>query len=288
MSTVPDDVEARPGSAVSLLRTLVGLYLRDLGGWIATDDLVDLMAVVGVEAPRTRTALHRVRRRGLLVARTRDRPGSVLAPEAEEMLVRGDRRIFADRRMTDGDPWCLVSFSLPEDSRDVRHRIRRRLQWIGCGTVSAGLWIAPGHLIDEVDQVFGDLGVRDAATLFLTDTPRVAGDLAGAVADWWDLEALRAEHTAFLQAVSEGGVVSEGEAVSDGTDAGRTLSGPDAFGAYVRLVDTWRVIPYVDPGLPPGVLPADWPGSRSIELFHELRAGLMGPARAHVCEVTGS
>ena len=32
---VLDDIDARPGSTASLLRTIVGLYLRPLGGWIS-------------------------------------------------------------------------------------------------------------------------------------------------------------------------------------------------------------------------------------------------------------
>ena len=33
-SAVLDDANIRPGSATSLLRTIVGCYLRRLGGWI--------------------------------------------------------------------------------------------------------------------------------------------------------------------------------------------------------------------------------------------------------------
>jgi phenylacetic acid degradation operon negative regulatory protein len=178
------------------------------------------------------------------------------------MLERGDRRIFAMREMTEQDPWCLVSFSIPESARSVRHQLRRRLQWIGAGTVSPALWICPGHLRDEVLQILDELDARRWATLFETSAPVPSGSLAEAAAQWWDLEALHAEHLAFQESL----------------DA--LPSAP--FAAYVHLIDGWRVLPYTDPGLPPSMLPADWPGRRSFDAFARLSAELAAPALAHV------
>ncbi|WP_243229670.1 PaaX family transcriptional regulator C-terminal domain-containing protein [Microbacterium sp. CIAB417] len=262
-----DDFDARPGSTVSLLRTIVGLYLRPLGGWIAAADLVRLAGDLGIPESRARTGIARLKQRGLLQAERASRAGYRLNPTALRMLERGDRRIFAVRRMAPGDAWCLISFSVPESRRDVRHRLRRRLQWIGAGLVSPALWICPAFLQDEADEILVELGIRDSAVLFRTETPQVAGRLADAVGQWWDLAALRAEHEAFLSAVAE-----LPDAATD----------RDAFAAYVRLIDAWRVIPYLDPGLPTDLLPADWPGERSFTAFATLSAALAERARAHV------
>jgi phenylacetic acid degradation operon negative regulatory protein len=54
----------------------------------------------------------------------------------------------------------------------------------------------------------------------------------------------------------------------------------------VHLIDRWRVLPYPDPGLPPAMLPADWPGGRSFEAFARLSAAWEAPALAHVRAVT--
>ncbi len=44
MSAVLDDMDSRPpGSTTSLLRTVIGLYLRDAGGWMSAKDMVTLM-----------------------------------------------------------------------------------------------------------------------------------------------------------------------------------------------------------------------------------------------------
>jgi len=56
----------------------------------------------------------------------------------------------------------------------------------------------------------------------------------------------------------------------------------------VQLIDRWRVLPYIDPGLPPSMLPADWPGRRSIAEFHRLSTELSDAAWQRVREVTGA
>ena len=263
---VLDDIEARPGSTTSLLRTLIGLYLRPLGGRIASAALVRLAGDLGIPPARARTAITRLKQRGLLLAAAD--AGYELNPAALRMLERGDRRIFAVRRMVAGDEWMLVSATIPETRRDLRHQLRRRLQFLGAGAVTAGLWILPAHLEDEVEQLLAELDARAYATLFRTSDPVPAEPLAEAAARWWDLGALRAEHERFLASVAD-----------------LDLSRP--FDAYVRLIDSWRVLPYIDPGLPASLLPAAWPGERSVSEFERLSAALGPQALEHVRGVAG-
>lgn len=271
-AVVLDDFDARPGSTASLLRTVVGLYVRPLGGWISAAVLVRLAGDLGIPADRARTAIARLKQRGLLLAERADAAGYRLNPAALPMLERGDRRIFDIRTMSEDEPWCLVSYSIPESRRELRHRLRRGLRWLGAGAVSPALWILPGHLEDEVEELLRDVGVREEAVLFRSDAPSVAGSLADAVRTWWDLDALRGEHERFQAAVVE--------LPSAATDR-------DAFVAYVRLIDAWRTLPYLDPGLPPSLLPADWPGECSFAVFAELSAALGARARGHVAAVAG-
>lgn len=266
VGAVLDDIDARPGSTASLLRTVVGLYLRPLGGWISAADLVSLADALGIPAAQARTGIARLKQRGLLIAERRTAVGYRLNPNATAMLERGDRRIFEMREMTDADTWCLISFSIPESARSIRHQLRRRLQWIGAGVVSSALWICPGHLQDEVLDIVSDLDAREWVTLFQASTPTTSGTLPEAASQWWDLDALRAEHLAFQQSL---------EALPD-----------EPFAAYVQLIDSWRVLPYRDPGLPPTMLPDDWPGRRSFDEFARLSAALRPAAREHVRRVT--
>ncbi|HEU4808144.1 MAG TPA: regulator, partial [Homoserinimonas sp.] len=183
-----DDFDARPGSATSLLRTIIGAHLRGIGGWISIADLITLMSAVGVSPVSTRSAVLRVKTKRLLTAETIEgQAGYRLNPDAVPMLERGDRRIYSFRQQGDDDLWCLISYSIPETQRDARHQLRRRLGWIGCGTVATGLWICPAFLVDEVEEILGDLQLRSAATLFIASSPRLPGTPAEAAARWWDL-----------------------------------------------------------------------------------------------------
>lgn len=252
-----DDFDARPGSATSLLRTIIGSYLRSLGGWVSIAELIRLMDAVGVSASHTRTAVLRVKKKGLLVPESvTGHSGYRLSADAVPMLERGDRRIFTFRQQRDGGPWCLVSFSLPESERAARHQLRRRLGWIGCGTVAPGLWICPAFLTDEVEGILADLGLRHVATVFITDTPQIAGTLQDAVRQWWDLDSIASLHRGFIASFSGYGPVNDPR---------------EAFADYVTVLDRWRTIPYLDPGLQPRALPKDWPGFESVALFDRLK-----------------
>jgi phenylacetic acid degradation operon negative regulatory protein len=272
MSRMPDDAESRPGSATSLVRSVIGLYLRRLDGWIASADLIALLEDLGVPTALGRTAIARVKQKKLLFSeRNSGAAGYRLGEDAAAMLRAGDRRIFAPRRMAAGDPWCLLSFSIPEHDRALRHQLRRRLRWIGCGTVSPALWICPAFLSGEVEEILDELSLREHSTVFIATDTRGAAPLRDSVATWWDLPRIAALHEGFIAEAS--GLLS-----TSPTD------GADAFGRYVRGIDSWRPIPYLDPGLGVELLPTHWAGDRSEQLFARLGARLAEPALAHVLE----
>lgn len=269
------EIDARPGSTTSLLLTIIGSALREQGRWMSSAAFVTLMEGVDVPPARTRTALTRLKSKGMLVGETRDGvAGCFLPDEAISVLERGDARIDQPRLMADDERWFVLSFSVPEENRDVRHQLKRRLKWIGCGSVAGALWIGPAHLVDEAEAIVEDLGLVGRVTVFMVDELRGATEPQVAVARWWDLATIRALHEDFLREHD----ASLAAFAADPTP--RT-----AFRIWTRALDTWRPITYVDPGLPQTVMPEDWPGARSIALFLQLRDRLGAPARAHVDEV---
>ncbi|HKU29852.1 MAG TPA: PaaX family transcriptional regulator C-terminal domain-containing protein [Arthrobacter sp.] len=269
-------MDSRPGSTTSLLRTVIGLYLRDAGGWMSTKHLVVLMAALDVAPAITRTALSRLKKKGVVVPQVRHgAAGFVITEGAAAMLARGDRRIFNPRSMSAGDRWCLVSFSIPEKEREKRHQLRRRLHWVGCGMVASGLWISPDFLRDEVEEILQDLGVRGKATMFTADTPQVGGSLREAAAAWWDLDAVAELHRDFI------GRFASGQDPSAEASA-------ETFATFVRCIDHWRTIPYLDPGLPPEFLPTDWPGAEGTNVFRRIVSISSQPSREFVRSVAAN
>ncbi|MBU3062177.1 regulator [Nocardia sp. NEAU-G5] len=254
-SAILDDLDARPGSVTSLARTVLGAYARHLGGWIAIADLAELMSVLGVPPQSTRTAVARLKSKGILDAEIRGgRSGYAVTAAAEGMFARGDARIFGFRRMRPGDPWRLISFGIPESERAARHQLRRRLSSIGCGTVSAGLWICPDYLSAEVTAIVTALNLSEYVTSFRVTDLDTPGTAPATAARWWDLDELARRHREFLTHTEEPGQPDD-------------TTGRAAFGRFVPILDRWRTIPYLDPGLPEDMLPPDWPGPASVDRF---------------------
>lgn len=252
MTVVLDDIDSRVGSTVSLLRTFVGLFLRQLGGWIAVADLVHLMEGAGVAPSATRNAVATLKQKGLLLPDRRKVAGYSLNPAAIPMLERGDKRIFKVRQMQADERWALISFSVAESERSKRLQLRKRLQWLGCGTVAPALWIAPEHLLPEIKLILAQHETE--AVIFSASDPLVPGGFKRAAKSWWDLGVIRKAYEAFLASAE----------VQHSSD----------FATLLHLVDAWRPIPYLDPGLPERLLPADWPGRAAQQVFVDRFGGL--------------
>lgn len=259
-----DDFEARTGSATSIIRTITGLYVRHEAAGVARTQIVELAHAAGVSVPAAQTAISRLIDRQVLEA---SQASSLHVPHAaQQMFERGARRIFTPRQMSGTDPWCLVAYSLPEALRSLRHQIRKHFLQLGGGMASAGLWIFPEYLRAEVTAVLSALGARDHATLFTAQQPHFPGTPQQAAGAWWDLQRLAALHEAFL----------ENTAAVDAQD----IAPPNAYRGYVTMIDSWRALPYLDPGLPEFMLPAQWPGAESRERFIALSEALQEPASA--------
>ncbi|HEV8173876.1 MAG TPA: PaaX family transcriptional regulator, partial [Actinoplanes sp.] len=199
MAVETDDSGGRGQKPRALIVTVYGLYAREAGGWMSVASIIRLLAQCTVDEPAVRSAIFRLKRRGLLDAERRDGvAGYALSDEAQHILHEGDRRIFARRRATPADGWVLAVFSVPESRRDHRHVLRSRLAWLGFGTVSAGVWIAPAHLYDEAKEALERDGLDVYVELFRGSHLAFA-DTATRVSQWWDLPRLRARNEDFLR-----------------------------------------------------------------------------------------
>ena len=263
----------------ALIVTLLGLYVREFGGWISVSALIRLMAAAGVDEQAVRSSLSRLKRRGIVEAQRRDGvAGYALSEYARQLLEVGDRRIFAPRAQHAAD-WVVVVFSVPESERSKRHALRARLSWLGFGTVSSGVWIAPGHLIEDARAVLLRDGLEPYVDLFRAEYVAF-GEPAQKVAQWWDLASLEQLYGDFLEAH---------EPVLESWAAAREVRPePAAFADYVRALTSWRRLPYLDPALPTDLLPAAWSGTRAAETFFALHGLLAAPAHDFVTAQAGA
>jgi phenylacetic acid degradation operon negative regulatory protein len=276
-----EDAAAQSARPRHLIVTAYGLYARSDGGWLSVAALILLLADLGVDEPAVRSAISRLKRRGILAARRHDgSAGYELSAEALAILREGDARIFRQRRAALADGWVLAVFSVPESQRHHRHVLRSELTRLGFGMVAPGVWIVPAHPQDKTADTLRRLGLDSYADLFHADHLAFS-DLAGKIRRWWDLDELERLYQAFIRTHEP--VLRRWEQ----DEAGAPVSGRDAFAAYVRALTDWRRLPYSDPGLPAELLPSGWTGIRAAEAFFALRALLEEPARAYVAQVTG-
>lgn len=251
----------------SLIVTLYGAYGRFVPGPVPVAELIRLLAAAGVDAPSVRSSVSRLKRRGLLVpARTAEgAAGYELSPDARQLLDDGDRRIYAVEPPED-EGWVLAVFSVPESERQKRHVLRSRLAGLGFGTTAPGVWIAPARLYEEARHVLQRLRLDPYVDFFRGEHLGYA-PTAEAVARWWDLAAIAKEHEEFLD--------RHARVLQDWQGRGTEDTPPEeAYRDYLLALDSWRHLPYADPGLPARLLPEDWPGSRSAAVFRGLHQRL--------------
>ncbi len=291
----PPGGEAWPARPRALIVTIYGLYAREAGGWLSVASLIRLMAELGSDKPAVRSSISRLKQRGVLESRREDGiAGYALSRRGQAILAEGDQRIFDRPRARLSDGWLLAVFSVPERERSRRHALRSRLVWLGFGTVSAGVWIAPGSLASETADVLERHHLAGYVDLFRADY-LAFGDVAEQVARWWDLDRLQGLYQAFLDDAEP--VLARwdgtGSARRDGARRDWTRPGPggeaggEAFADYVRVLTAWRRLPFLDPGLPAELLPSGWNGLQAAAAFGALRERLAGPARAHALAVVG-
>ncbi|MGW7454261.1 PaaX family transcriptional regulator [Streptomyces sp. NPDC054787] len=269
------DSPLRPSS---LINTVYGAFLRRLGGWISIADLITLMGELDVDGPAVRSAISRLKKRGVLEPERRGATGYRLSPAVHPVFDEGDRRIFASLEPADlADGWAMAVFSVPESERSHRYQLRTRLTWLGFGNIAPGVWLAPGRLLDDARGMLVRLGLSDYVHLFAADYAAFS-DLPETVSSWWDFPAIQAQYAVFTEAYAP---------VAARMAAQSALDPAEAFRHYVPMLTQWRRLPYLDPGLPTELLPADWNAVAARQVFQQLHTVLLEPSLRHVQDVTG-
>ncbi|MFJ6793044.1 PaaX family transcriptional regulator C-terminal domain-containing protein [Streptomyces sp. NPDC091268] len=267
-----------PPRPSSLINTVYGAFLRRLGGWISVADLITLMGELDVDGPAVRSAISRLKKKGVLEPERRGATGYRLSPSAQPVFDEGDRRIFRGlepAKLSDG--WAMAVFSVPESERSHRYHLRTRLTWLGFGNIAPGVWLAPGRLLGDARDMLVRLGLSEYVHLFAADYAAFS-ELPETVSSWWDFPAIQEQYATFTQAY---GPVAAALAQQRGIDGG------EAFRHYVPMLTQWRRLPYLDPGLPGELLPADWNAVGARRIFQQLHEVLAAPSLLHVRQVTG-
>lgn len=253
-------------AARSLLLTLLGEYVLPRSDEVWQETLVATLDSLGYTEHAARQALSRSTRDNWLETERRGRRSRMSLTDAgRRLLATGAERIYSFAQPWEWDGrWLIVMLSVPEQRRAVRHQLRTRLAWAGLGSIGGGVWLTP-HVERETELTAAIRDEPDAdARSFIAQLGEL-GDPQQLIAEAWDLDSVRDQYVAFIE------------------DFGRPR--PSSMEAQFRmetlLVHAWRRFPFLDPDLPPSLLPRDWPRDRAHALFVDRHQRWAAAARTY-------
>jgi phenylacetic acid degradation operon negative regulatory protein len=255
-----------PTAARSLLLTILGEYVLPRREPVWQETLVSALTSLGYTQHAARQALARSTRDGWLRAQRHGRRAQMsLTPQTAELLQTGAQRIYAFGEPWDWDgQWLVLVLRVPEERRDVRNQLRTRLAWAGLGSLGGGVWLSP-HVEREAELA---AAIRDEPAAEATSFTAQLGALgtpAALAATAWDLDKVRDQYQAFI----------------DHFATAKPATTEACFRMQTLLVHAWRKFPFLDPDLPPGLLPARWPRSRAHDLFADRHDRWQARAKDH-------
>ena len=262
-----------------LIFTLYGDYITPRGGEAWIGHIIELMAGLDTSAQAVRSTLSRMTRKGWLRSRREGRHSFYgITAKTEALLAEGARRIYQPRQDPWDGKWYLLTYSIPEQQRHRRDRLRQRLTWLGFGRLGPAVWISPRDLKNEVTQIAAGLGISGQIDLFMGKYLGLSQSRE-LVHRCWDMQQLNRAYLDFIRRYRPAWQLYINQA-SNGLVNSRT-----AFVQRFLLVHEYRSFPYVDPNLPPELLPNDWLGEEAVHLFQSYAALLAPKANEYVDEV---
>ncbi|MBL6275039.1 PadR family transcriptional regulator [Micromonospora fiedleri] len=259
-----------------LLLAFFGEHVVDAAtGPIRASALISVLEPAGVAAPATRATLDRLVGSGIL-ARTRNgretlfsltEHGAAVLREATDR-VRGPRPFDPQ-----GNGWTLVTFSIPEGQRMLRHRLRSTLTWEGFAPIRDGLWLAPGEvdLAGSLEPLRQDLPPHTVMAFHARELDGFP--IAESVRAAWDIEAIRREHLGFIEVWDDPAAVA---------------LAPSALTVRTMLVADWLALLRADPRLPAEFMDEQWPATRSAETYRRMHEKLAEASAAEFAELVAA
>lgn len=243
----------------SIVFTLYGDFVHAYGDKLWIGSLVRLMAGFGLSEPAVRQAVSRMTRQGWLVSsKQRNRAFYALTAKGAQRIEVVAPRIYEPAAEWDGR-WRLLTYTIPERTREGRDRLRKDLLLLGLAPLSPSTWISPREIAASLREVAQAHGVLDHVHYFSAHYAGPLGDRE-LLERSWDLQAIASAYEKFI-AYYRPRLERERSAPH--------LTDEASFVERLWLVQDFRRFLYLDPGLPGALLPAHWPGSVASALFRQ-------------------
>ncbi|MGQ4615953.1 PaaX family transcriptional regulator C-terminal domain-containing protein [Nocardia sp. R7R-8] len=267
---VPEAEVARARRPKWLTLMLLGHLTHEQPIALSTGTFIEVLARLGVSGHAARSTLTRLVDSGLLDRRRHGRETYyTLTSHGSRILREGNAQAW--RETSDPDrtgTWTVLAYSIPEQRRALRLRLRSRLSWGGFGLLRSGVWIAAGEV--DVTSLLDGLDVLDDVRVF-RGTPIAATAPADLIAEAYDLTEIADRYRRFISRWSG--------------DFSSTYA--DELCAFLVLRSEWQQLVQADPRLPSDHLPDGWPAADAQALFRTLYRKLESPATRIAADVAG-
>lgn len=265
----------------SMIFTLMGDYFYHEGEF-AVRDIIKMMQTLGYTDQAVRSALSRMCSNNWLKnRRVGNKSYYCLTGKSKMLLDRGYHRIFFtyQRSYEWNGQWQILTYSIPEEKRNLRAKLRKELAWLGYGVLSYGCWISPYDLSEEIRKIVVSLGISKNIQVFEASFLGYATEKE-LVAKCWNLNKTSKAYDIFYKKYYRRFQTLKRKLTNTGH-----LEPAECFVERVLLIHEYRKFPFLDPGLPLRLLPDNWIGIKVAGFVQNYREWLEKPADEFISTV---
>ncbi|KZN95385.1 phenylacetic acid degradation operon negative regulatory protein PaaX [Aeribacillus pallidus] len=256
----------------SLMFTLFGEYIQHYSTEVWIGSLIQMMSHFGISESSIRGATLRMVQQGFFkVRKIGNRSYYSLTNKGKRTMMDGFARVYSMRNYKWDGNWRILTYSVPEEKRELRNQIRKELSLMGFGLISHGTWASPNPVEDRVMEFIKDYHLEPYVILF-TSSSVVSHDNHELIHRGWNFDEIAKEYESFIDQYRQ--------KYDDFKERiwNNELSDQECFIERTKLVHEYRSFFFIDPGFPNDLLPADWSGLKARELFFNVHQLLSVPA----------
>ncbi|HLR67800.1 MAG TPA: phenylacetic acid degradation operon negative regulatory protein PaaX [Virgibacillus sp.] len=257
----------------SMIFTIYGDYIRHYGDGIWIGSLIKLLQAFGHNDQSVRAAISRMNKQGWVQSnRVGNKSYYSLTSQGKDRMEEASKRIYKEEPKPWSGNWWILFYSIPEEKRHLRDKLREELIWSGFGPLSNSCWITPNDLAKETKLLIEKYGIKDYITIFKAEHLGMNSN-SDLVEKCWDLEDINNRYETFIKHYSQKYIIDKSKIETN------KMTDDECFVEKTLLVHEFRKFLFVDPGLPDELLPEKWLGDSATKLFQDYNKILSEPSK---------
>ena len=256
-----------------MIFTIYGDYIRHYGDGIWIGSLIKLLQAFGHNDQSVRAAISRMNKQGWVQSnRVGNKSYYSLTSQGKDRMEEASKRIYKEEPKPWSGNWWILFYSIPEEKRHLRDKLREELIWSGFGPLSNSCWITPNDLAKETKLLIEKYGIKDYITIFKAEHLGMNSN-SDLVEKCWDLEDINNRYETFIKHYSQKYIIDKSKIETN------KMTDDECFVEKTLLVHEFRKFLFVDPGLPDELLPEKWLGDSATKLFQDYNKILSEPSK---------